>query len=84
MPGCGRAIPIDQTEISCGNMIGPATSGVLSGSGRIPIMLKKIMPVLVLAAFVAGPAFAAGEKKQDCSKITDKAKKEACMAKQKK
>jgi hypothetical protein len=47
-------------------------------------MLKKIMPVLVLAAFVAGPAFAAGEKKQDCSKITDKAKKEACMAKQKK
>jgi hypothetical protein len=46
-------------------------------------MLKKIVPVLVLAAFVAGPAFAAGGKK-DCSKITDKAKKEACMAKQKK
>jgi len=52
-------------------------------------MLKKIVPVLVLAAFVAGPvaapvAFAAGDKKVDCSKIKDKAKKEACMKKAKK
>jgi hypothetical protein len=45
-------------------------------------MLKKIVPVIVLSAFLAAPAFA--QKKEDCSKITDKAKKEACMAKQKK
>jgi Ni/Co efflux regulator RcnB len=51
-------------------------------------MIKKIIPVLVLAAFVAGPvaapAFAAGDKKAAaCEKIKDKAKKEECLKKAK-
>lgn len=55
-------------------------------------MLKKIIPILVLAAFVsapvAAPAFAAGDKKMDkataaCAKIKNEAKKAKCLEKAK-
>jgi len=52
-------------------------------------MLKKIVPVIVLAAFmaapVATPVFAADKKQQDCSKLKGdaKAKCEAAAKKKK-
>ena len=46
-------------------------------------MLKKVLPVLIIASFIAGPAFAAGDAAKKCAKITDKAKKEACLKKAK-
>jgi hypothetical protein len=45
-------------------------------------MLKKVLPIVILASFIAGPAFAAGDAKK-CDKITDKAKKEECLKKAK-
>jgi len=66
----------------------PPSGGGLIGVREDPIMLKKIVPVLVLAAFVAGPvaapAFAADDKKAAaCEKIKDKAKKAECLKKAK-
>jgi hypothetical protein len=66
----------------------PPYGGGLPGVREDPIMLKKIVPVLVLAAFVAGPvaapAFAAGDKAAAaCEKIKDKAKKAECLKKAK-
>jgi len=55
-------------------------------------MMKKIVPFVVLAAFlaapVATPAFAAGDKKADkavaqCQKIKNEAKKAKCLEKAK-
>ncbi len=46
-------------------------------------MLKKVLPVLIIASFIAGPAFAASDAAKKCAKITDKAKKEACLKKAK-
>jgi len=66
----------------------PPSGGGHFGVREDPIMLKKIVPVLVLAAFVAGPvaalAFAADDKKAAaCEKIKDKAKKAECLKKAK-
>jgi hypothetical protein len=47
------------------------------------IMLKKVLPIVILASFIAGPAFAAGDAAKKCAKITDKAKKEECLKKAK-
>lgn len=86
--GCDTQSGLTKFKIHARIFLFPPSGGGLFGVREDPIMLKKIVPVLVLAAFVAGPvaapAFAADDKKAAaCEKIKDKAKKAECLKKAK-